>query len=339
MVEVSLFGLAMVLGVLAAILGRPRSPTLDHETLLKVCQSVLIWGEIDKDGGAPERWLERIGASILYSSAGRDAAAKLENPLSYEILVPALTGERAQVEDLRSLEPEHRFERLFADELCRAPLLENPDSLGADFDPASWLGHEASWEQISTWDPVVIAHLKRKLSHLRFVIITDEAHTKEAHAVASSIGQIRPATVHGELEEIQFSSPEQRVAVLNFGAPASTLIKRLAGDPQLRDRLSLVGLLNTDCRLDEEATELFTQEALDTEISRSTPWLLLPRLTPAKLPYSDGALLWSEQLLQEPPLPASLRHPIVIEDLGPSPAESIEPDALAKSLLLLLSTL
>ncbi len=364
--DLTLFGLAVLMAVLAVRADRPRPPALDPERLFKTVQASLLRNEVAREGGRAEAWTERVLASVLYHPAGREGWAKLEEPTSWVPPVPALPGERALLEDLSRLGPGlPRFGRLFGgDPVSRVALLDDPATLGPAWDPAGWLGPGCDWDAVATWSPPVRSALDLRLGHLRFVLVdggTDAAGAF-AEALSEAVGDparvhVLPATGPGDLGALArglLHDASDRVVTIALGDAGPVVLDALRTDPVLRDHTAAVVL--DGCPLGgvpEEpppglsvedraawATAHLSQEAFDTELRRSVPWFLVQRLTPTATPPGDGRVPWALQRIAEPPIPPSGRRPVAVVDLGPVPAGAgaPPPSVLARAILLVIAS-
>jgi hypothetical protein len=368
--DLALFALALLLGVVAAVVGRRRPPVLDAERLLKVSQACLLWGCTERAGGGQEAWVEAVHRGILYHPAGRGGWAKLTDPGRTAIPVPSLPGERALVEDLARLDPgTARLARFFSCDEAQEALLGDPVALGPSWEPAAWLGHGCTWDGIAAWDGPVRAALARRIGHLRWAVLAAGEDLAEAGALASALQtdpsaavlEVDPACPAGAEalgERLLALAPEasDRVALCALSLAGPALLCALAVHPALRDRT--VFLLFVGCPLagieggepasglDTSAREAwlaehFRQEALDTELLRSTPYATLARLDGNAWPPGDGRSPWSRQRFAEPPIPPSGRRPVAVVDLGAAPTgpDALPPEVFARSLGLLAAFL
>lgn len=368
--DLALFALALLLGVVAAVAGRRRPPAPGAERLLKLCQASLLWGEAERAGGGQEAWVAAVTRGVLFHPAGRDGWAKLTAPEVDALPVPSLPGERALVEDLARIAPgEARLARMFACDAAREALLGDPAALGADWEPAAWLGHGCTWDGVAAWDEAVQAALGRRTAHLRWGLVAGSDVGAEVGALAAALDAAAsvvplgpalpdPAEVEAVGERLLAFAPAaaDRLALVAAGLAGPALLALLAGHEALRDRVALVLFLGCPLAgveggeiapgLDVPAREAwlaehFRQEALDTELKRSTPYAMLALLDARAWPPGDGRAPWSRQRLPEPPVPPSGRRPVAAVDLGAAPADrSALPTAvLARSLLLLAAFL
>ncbi len=370
-VNLTLFLVALILGLIAAVLGRPKPPALDAGRLFSVCQSALLWGQAEEGDDAVAVWTERVTAALLYNPAGRQGWAKLDDPAGYEIPVPSHPSERALVEALRGLEPgSARFERFFADDSARSALLDDPHALGDDYDPGRWLGHGCDWEALARWAEPVQAAIGRRFEHHHLVVMAAQdaleaagalrgALAAHASSVLLSTQGCEPSPSQGEALAVRLrelvKTPADRLVLLVLGDAGPLALEALRCDPVLRDRV--VAVLLDGCPMggvvrdppaglavEERAAwlgEHFTQSALDTEIRRSTPYCVLARLEPGAIPPGDGRTPWGHQRVEEPPTPASGRRPIAVVELGAAPADRglLDPGVFARGLLLVLAFL
>jgi hypothetical protein len=140
-----------------------------------------------------------------------------------------------------------------------------------------------------------------------------------------------------------------------MGDAGPLVLEMLRLGPALRDRTAALILdgcplggvpvdppcgLSVDERAAWAATHL-SQEAFDTELKRSVPWLLVQRLVPGAVPAGDGRTPWTHQRVPEPLVPPSGRRPVAVMDLGPIPAGNAAPPPilLARALVLVLVAL
>jgi hypothetical protein len=312
-----------------------------------------------------------VHAALLYHPAGRQGWAKLSDPAGLVLAVPSLPGERALVDELARLEPGRpRFERLFADEVGRAALLDDPRALGDQYDPGRWLGHGCDWESLARWAEPVRAAIARRLEHHHLVVLAGEDRAEAAAALHQALGgevsarllasdgvacdDAPAAALAASLRALTPRAADRLVLVV-LGDVGPLLLAALVADPELRDRV--VTLLFDGCPLggvpddppaglsrpEREAwlSEHFTQDALDTELRRCTPYCTIARLEPGASPPGDGRVPWSLQRLDEPAVPPSGRRPVAVVDLGAAHADRqlLAPVVQARSLLLLLAFL
>ncbi|MBN1336851.1 MAG: hypothetical protein JXB39_12915 [Deltaproteobacteria bacterium] len=368
--DLALFALAIALAVAAVVVTRPRPPAFDPEHLFKTAQALLLRSEVEKRGGQAEDWARRVLSSVLFHPAGREGWAKIERPQTWTQLVPALPGERTLVEDLARLPPGlPRFERLFGgDAFSRDALLADPDRLGTAYDPTRWLGPTCNWDAVAAWTPAVIESLGVRLGHLRFVWIPGDADHAAAGRLAAAMGaalgqpgqvQVLPASFGQDADTLgqalrsALDHPARRVVPLALGDTGPTLLETLHRDPTLRDRTAAVLLhgcplggvpgespegLSPEERRRWNDTHL-SQEGFDTELRRSVPWMVVPRLLPDSLPPGDGRIPWVHQRLDEPAVPPSGRRPVAVLDLGPIPSgdRAPPPDVLVRAFLVVLA--
>jgi hypothetical protein len=363
LVEVSLFASALVLGVIAAVVGHRRPPTLDAERLFKVAQATLLWGTTERSGGDEKAWVAAVERGVSYHPAGRLGWLKLADPAA-ALPVPALSGERSLVDDLATLAPgSARLERMFACEAAREALLGDPAALGPEWEPVAWLGHGCTWEGLAAWDGPVRAAVARRLGHLRVVLVAPAGEgIEELAATLDGVAGARalrwsdgPAEALAEALAGEVADLAERLAVVTFGAAGPSVLAALEANPALRDMVALV--LFVGCPLagvegdapaglavaEREAwlAEHFRQEALDTELKRATPYAMLARLDREIWPAGVARVPWARQRLDEPPVPPSGRRPVAVVDLGAAPAgaDTLPAEVFGRSLLLLAAFL
>jgi hypothetical protein len=322
------------------------------------------------DQEAAEAWVEAVRAGLLFHPAWRDAPLKLENPESYQVPVPAIEGERALVESLARLPVgEARFRAFFEGEQ-RECLLDDPALLGSDYLPEAWLGHGCDWEALAAWTDVVRESLRRKLVDVRLVVLcsADDQDVLSVYARAwEDVARARLEIVPVDAQETTFvgaaaerllATLEQASARFIFFAAGRTgpfLLSLLASGSELRDRTLTAFFWGSPMRgqpgdapvgLDEASRKEwleshFRQEELDVELRRSVPYVFLPSVRAGALPPGSDRIPWRNQLLDEPPTPASGRRPVRVVAMGPLLAspDALPAEVLARGLLLLAAFL
>jgi len=371
LVDLSLFLVALTLGLAAAMLGRPKPPALDPARLLSVCWSALLWGVEEQADGSVESWSQRVAASLLYHPALRHGWRKLDSPVEYEIPVPSRPSERGLVEALAKLEPgAQRFERFFGEEGGRAALLDDPRALGDDYEPGRWLGHGCDWETLARWDVPVQAAVLRRLAHHHLVIVAAEDQLEAAEPLQAALAEdvsahlmpldgVEPTEPGAEALAQSLLAlarePADRLVLVVLGDAGPLLLAACQSDPVLRDRVVVVVLDGCPLKgVPEEPpaglacterevwiVESFTHEVFDTEIRRATPYCVLARLSPDAHPSGDGRVPWAHQRVDEPPVPHSGRRPIAMVELGVAPADRslLDPVIAGRGIILLLAFL
>ena len=335
-VELAAAGLA----AWAAWLTVPRPPALDWQRLFKITLSTTLYGEVVAQGGTKSDWEAAVARLVPYHPAARDVAAKLSEPGVGDIEAPALPGERALVESLAALtDPAERYVKMFADnDMTRDALMSDPASLGAAFDPAGAIGVGADWEAIAAWGEPVQAGLTRKFSH----VVVAGVQTELAGVMAEQIGcRGLLLSEDGLIEALDaaLQSASDRLVFVAEGAGIAIILQAMHGHPGLRDRVCAVISLGGDIQQsDAQKTwmaEHFTQQGMDTELNRSTPYISAARVDPAAPLAAD----WDGQRWPEPEPDRTNRRPIQPIDLGPLPAEWLETErvGLARALWVLLA--
>ncbi len=317
-----------------------------------------------------EAWGAAVREALLFHPAARDGWRKLDSPESYQIPVPSLPGERALLEDLRGLEAgQARFDRLFAVEAAHAALLDDPRALGPEYDPGAWLGHGCDWEGLARWSEPVQEALRRRLAHHRLILLAAPEALEHAHALHAALvpelgcvvlelgHELGEGAAQALAERLSalLTGPADRLVLQPVGLAGAITLEAMAASAPLRDRVA--ALILDGCPVggipsggpegfsseDRSAwnAEHLSQEALDTELRRSTPYCCLARLSPAATPAGDGLIPWSEQRFEEPPGPPSGRRPVALVELGAAPADRalLPYEVQARSLQLLLAFL
>ncbi len=330
----------------AAWLSLPRAPDLDWERFFKTALVTLIRGPLEAQGATAVAWLQASRERVWYHPGSRELAAKLADPDAYAIPVPARPGERALVEDLARLEGlSARLARTFTDEpRADEVLFEDPVDLGPAYDTVPVLGPEASWEAVSRWDDTVVAGLRRRLEHTRWVVLGDDGL---AAVLAEVLGPERVITGSAETPEGLIASAEawvpetsDRLVWLAVGAPAGLLARGLHGSAGLRDRTRAVVAVAAELggETSDWLAEHFTHAAMDTELARTTPYFHLGFVAPETLPLGEPGVPLADTcwpVLDEPPNGRVAVEPV---DLGVLPGTRGSADAtlLVRALLLTL---
>jgi hypothetical protein len=335
-VELAAAGLA----AWAAWLTVPRPPALDWQRLFKTTLSTTLYGRVVAESGTKSDWEAAVGRLVPYNPLARDAMAKLSAPAVDGIEPPALPGERALVESLSALaSPADRYAHMFSEnELTRDALMSDPASLGAAFDPAGAIGVGADWEAIAAWGEPVQAGLARKFSH----VVVAGVQTELASVMADQIGgrglRLPDDGVIEALDQALRSASDRLVLVAE-GAGISVILQAMHGHPGLRDRVCAVISLGGDVQQSDAQKswmeQNFTQQAMDTELNRSTPYISTVQVDPSAPLAAD----WDGQCWPEPAPDRTGRRPIDPIDLGPLPADwlTLEQVGLARALWVLLA--
>ncbi len=191
----------------------------------------------------------------------------------------------------------------------------DPALLGPDHDPSVRIGAACTWLALGEGDAQALAAVSRRLADVRL----------------AWIGPGAVAVPHVEGGEV----PSLEAAAASLGARHHRLVLVLSGDatptlvalrdaPGLRDQLRAVVLVGASIDADFVATQL-TQEAFDTELAQSIPWLVY---------RAPG-----QPTLAEPPSPPSGRRAIAVHDLGELPPAWRQDPHLPRALATLLAAL
>lgn len=338
---------SLVVALLAGWLSLPRPPSLDWQRLFKVGLSVLTAAEVEAETGsvdpsAVEEWRRRVLAAVLWHPEVVDAGAALRG------FGPIGTGgeeERGLSRRLADLpDPRARLRALLDDEAGQRELFGDPAELGAEHDPATWLGAEAAWEHVAAWDEGLRAALRRRFQGVRLVLDglppALAAAFEEALEPSVFLRLPEPGEADEEAEvealyqpvEAVLAQPSDRIVLVAHGGAANRTLAAMIRGAGLRDRCLAVLLLAPALRPDVLAR--FDNERMDTELKRSVPYLVL-----ADLDFFDPSVeaLEAQRLPAPAPLPSG-RAAVERVDLGVVHLAGIAPRVLARGLLLLLAT-
>ena len=319
-----LWALVSALALWAAWLSLPRPPELDWERLFKTTLVTLLRGPLEAVDAPASRWLEEGRSLVWFHAGSRDLHAKLEEPASYAIPVPALPGERALVEDLSGLDDrDARLRRIFLDEPRGDEVLyDDPVLLGDDYAPAPILGPEVDWEALSRWDAAVRDGLRRRGEHLRWGVVGDAELTS---ALEAELGEGRAVALDAAppeelIEALSALVPElaDRLVLVGAGEGAGALVRALHQGAGLRDRVrAVIGLgaaLGGETR--DWLGEHFTHREMDTELSRTTPYFHLAWAVPGTEPPGEPGRPLADTAWPARQVPETGREAFVPVDLG-----------------------
>lgn len=340
LVEIVALGLAMW----AAVKSIPRPPALDWERLFKVALATVVRGEIERGGGDLAAWEGAVLGRVLYHpAAGDQPEAKLTDPATAPVPVPARPGERALVEALTRLpDPAARFRWMYTeDHAAAAGLFLHPEELGAAYDPAHALAPGLDWEAVAAWTPPVQQALARRLSHL---VLVDLGGVFGGHLAASAPGLRGVSQDEGPQGEAlalallaHLSQSSDRLALFTRGPHTLRLIQAMRVSPALVDRtaavISVAAELGATPEERDWLAQNFTHDGLEPELHRAIPYVSL--LSAA--PDGEGPLPWARQRFPVPPPVESGRDAIQTIDLGPLVLDQLQPEHVARALGLLLA--
>lgn len=193
----------------------------------------------------------------------------------------------------------------------------DPADLGEAHDLEARLGAGASWDALANGDEAVGRALARATAELTACWFEPPA---------LDLPGLRAAPVR-ESDPVELlpllADPASRLLVCARHRAAEVL-GLLHDNPGLRDRVRAVLLVGA--RVDEAwLREHWSQKAFDTELARSTPYLVLR--------------IGDSPRLAEPPVPASGRRPVAVSDLGVVDEAALQDPALGRALALLVAAL
>lgn len=347
--DVLLWLIAIALALGAGWLTIPRAPTLDWERLFKLALLTRLRGQIEATGEGAERWLSEGRKRVWYHPAGRDAAQKVMDPQRYTIPVPALAGERALMDQLRThTTAAARLAAMYgsgADE----PLYEDPAELGEAWSLSALLGQGADWDALAALSAPLIEALRRRNDRRRWVVVADEGAAPRA-----LVGELEALLGPDRARFVGATDPEElargldacvpeladRLVIVAVGEAVPRTLEVLRAELGLRDRLVAFVALSAALgpSADWMATQ-FTHEGMDTELNRRTAYLSLAFVAPDVDPPGEPGLPAVDARILAPPTPESGRVVIEAIDLGllPGSLETYPPELLAAGLLVTVS--
>lgn len=304
-------GLAVLVAGVASVLHWPRAPSLDAERWFKLMLATLLRGEVEQRGGSAADWAERVIAFVPYHPAGREPERKVGHPATAELPGAALAGERALLEALAK-RPTHaaRWAYLYdEDEAGLASRLDDPEDLGAAYEPATALGPGASWDALAAVGAGDHGLLDAALSKLGAVWVTLSAPRDGVPDVLTALHALVPGALAfaanddalgASLAAIEASS----LVLVTEGDGAQPVIAALGASPPLRDRVAAVVLVGpvvggTPAR-DDWFTAHFAHAALDTELVRLTPYFGVAWLDRGDASLGGAGVALHHQRLPEP---------------------------------------
>jgi len=319
--------LVVGLALYAGWLTLPRSVDLDWERFFKLSLVTLVRGPLEEQEASSEQWMEAGRSQVWYHPAARDLGLKVQDPAGYEPPFPTLDGERALLEQLQLTAPEQRLATVFgggADEV----LYDDPEGLGGDWQLATILGPEVSWESVATWSAELLSGLARRHEHTRWALLGAE-HLAETLREALGEGSVllAPEDDPAAFFEQELSQLSDRVVFLASGKHADQLVRLLHEHPGLRDKARAVVALQAS--FDPEwMAACFGHESMDTEIAWATPYFHL-------FFAGDGLQGLESSRWPTPPVPATGRVSVESVDLGvlPGSLEGYDARLLARALL------
>ncbi len=347
-VDLGLWVAVAVLAAAAVAWSLPRPLEMDDELLFKLVLSTLERGREEAEGGDRDGWVRRVRRRVWYRPGARELGRRLLDPHGAVLPVPPRPGERAFLELLRRDDtPDARLRRAFLqDPRGDEVLFDDPELLGDAFDLRPVLGPEAGWDALASWSDAVVGGLRRRHAHLRWAVLgwpeltaalAGELGADRVVDLGAATGEgVEPEALTARLAELVPGGADRLVLVgVEDGAPA--LARSLHGAPALRDRVRAVVGINA--RLGGAAAawleENFHHAAMDTEISRATPYFHLAFAVPGQDPPGEAGVPLEHTAWPRPPTPPSGRVSIEPVDLGVLPGPRVEADveALGRALL------
>lgn len=197
----------------------------------------------------------------------------------------------------------------------------------ADVDPTILLGVGCAWDVVATWRSsgqaeAIQTALRRRFSDTRLVWFDDEPRLD-----LPEIPAIALPNLNSPLQDLEraLTRPHQKL-VLAASRQSMALLTLLHATPGLRDRVRAVLLVEPDRDTAWDPAWLeanFTHEAMDVEVARIVPYLVVGR----------------EGLLPSPALPASRRRSFEVLTLGSLPEGADDRARTGRVLSLLFAAL
>jgi hypothetical protein len=324
--DLALWILAALLALYAGWLTLPRPVELDWERFFKLAMVTVVRGPLEAEGASADAWMEAGRALVWYHPAGRQLDRKVADPKGYEPPFPALPGERALLERLAAEAPEERLKATFssgADEV----LYDDPGVLGQAWQLTNILGPEADWDGVASWNDAVLAGLKRRHTHTRWVLLGVDTLAAPLREALGEDAVILPTGEIAEELEAALGELADRAVFVAAGAHADGLAQMLHARPGLRDKALAVIALGGEFNAAWMA-ENFDHETMDTELSRATPYF--------HVFFGDHLESVEGSRWPSPEVPATGRVSVEPVDLGLLPGSVDQADAkvLARALLL-----
>jgi hypothetical protein len=323
--------LALGLAIWAAWLSIPRPPALDWERLFKTCLATVVRGEVEAEKGSATDWEARLKQEVPYHPAARDLERWLAQPDPDEIRTPALDGERALVTALSLLtDAGSRYRYAMCGEARGLDaLMGDPAWLGKDYDPASVLGPDCSWDAIAAWSPPIVEGLMRRLAHVVFVGVGEvdwRALCPIPGLRVVAVAELDSESIYASVESALEQSSDR--VIFGLGKGSSDVVLGLMKDnAAVRDRVVGVVAMGIDLHTDW-VREHFTQKTMEPELQRTLPFFSLVDVN------SDDPLsrAWASQRFPDPPVTEGGRRSIEAIDLGPVPLSQLSDGLLGRAL-------
>lgn len=335
-------GLAFTIGYLS----RQRAPDLDGERWFKVILVQLVTGRCEQDGSTTEQWVEAVKRAVPYHPAGRFPERKVGG-LGLAGLPAALPGERALIERLATF-PDRaaRWSWLYdEDEAGLAARLDDPNDLGAAYDPVTVLGPQGKWDALVDWGAKDSAFPGLLAGRSPLWVLVDGAEHGQP-AVFDALEKLLPrfrrvpwvdataAPVEDALRDLS-EDPSQRFVLVGQAEGIQTVLAAMVDNPGLRDRtfavLSIGGAILGDPARTDWMEGRFTHHNLNTEMSRTTAYLAVQWLDRAADPPGAHGIEVRHARFPEAKAEAMTEELVQTVDLGVLPHDS-DPLLVAKGL-------
>jgi hypothetical protein len=208
-------------------------------------------------------------------------------------------------------------------------LFDDPAQLGDEYDVEHALGRPCGWEKVAAWSDEVSASMVVNADEMSWIYVGDPNILLDVDFTVPSLQIIQKGGEVASDLQACIRSASDRLVVFAGGNTVEVVARALHSSPALRDRVKAVVSLNGD--FGEWFTENFTHEAMDTELSRSTPWFSIGI-------NKAGDEVWKAANWPEQVVPESGRRAIESISLG---SVTVEPrtndvDLVIKALMLTL---
>ncbi|HHO51699.1 MAG TPA: hypothetical protein ENK18_12700 [Deltaproteobacteria bacterium] len=346
----------------------PRPPALDGERWFKVMIATLLRGHVDDQGDDPEQaaaWEAAVLRFVPYHPAGRLPERKISNPVAAALPGRALPGEVALIEALAALQGvSERWAHLYdRDEVGIEARLQDPEELGAAYDPSTTLGPGAGWEDLADWGAQrgTFAAAVARTVPARWILVEGQGELPEAPSLIEALHAELSSTAErissglgaaGLSERLTALVGEgSRLVLVGEEAGVTQILRILAQHAEIRDHVLAVvsvggiiaGIPDRDGPLGEVACRdwlgaWFTQRALDTDVVRLTPYFSLQWLDRRAWPPGIEGLPLANARFPEPDDRDATATTLEVVDLGPLPLDPQLPTQIvARALIAVVS--
>ena len=271
-------------------------------------------------------------------------------------------GEQALLERLDTIAriPERWRYLYHDDEFGRTARVSDPMELGEKYEPAHWLGQGLNWDALAAGGgDFSKVHDALRTKELRWILVNDAS----MHPVLLEWGQRLEKEMAGDLLVLNWSAddvtiedvlkrvnewidaPSDRFVCVGLGRGVPILLRCLAEDPALRDRVyavvSIGGALQGvgthalwgTTSFQHWMSQDYNYVALDTEMARETPYFSIGLLDPEHPRFGIGEIALED--MHFPELPQQDRAPVegvTPVSLGVLPAHSSSKSLAARAL-------